>query len=209
MGRKTSAKWSHLALRTTAEPGFTWCVPAACVCVFGSAETLANPLCASQCPVSEELWPLSSCSLLKPQKKMRELRECKWASVCAKTSPGGHTVRSEAHRGACSTVHALAYAQHTLAVVRMRTRAARLDSIYAVQGFSWVSDDLAVTTFLLKLESRGVRVQYIWLNRLQVRTSTVTTCLKQLFAICATVWYSDSLLYCNCLINSLLGCECY
>lgn len=25
------------------------------VCVFGSAETLANPLCASQCPVSEEL----------------------------------------------------------------------------------------------------------------------------------------------------------
>lgn len=57
-------------------------VPSTCVCtrprvcvsgstarMFGSAETLANPLCASQCPVSEELWPLSSCSLLKPPKE--------------------------------------------------------------------------------------------------------------------------------------------
>lgn len=103
-------------------------VPGACVCAFGSAETLANPLCASQCPVSEELWPLSSCSLLKPRgKKMRELRECKWVSVCAKTSPEGHTVRSETHRSTYSTVHALA--QHTIAVARMRTRAARLVSL--------------------------------------------------------------------------------
>lgn len=98
-------------------------VPSTCVCarprvrvsgstarMFGSAETLANPLCASQCPVSEELWPLSSCSLLKPpkekgEKRKREPRECKWVSVCAKTCPEGHTVRSDTHRGACSTVY--------------------------------------------------------------------------------------------------------
>lgn len=79
-----------------------------------------------------------------------------------------------------------------------------------MQGFSWVSNDCAVTTFLLELESKGFRVQYIWLNRLQVQTfPTLTTCLKQHLPICVTVWYSASLLHCNCLVHSLLGCECY
>lgn len=120
--------WSRLYLVCASA---CMCVPGACVSVFGSAETLANPLCASQCPVSEELWPLSSCSLLKPQKKkMRELWECKWVSVCAKTSPEGDTVRSETHRGAYSRVHVLACAQHkhTQPVTCIHTCEARLDS---------------------------------------------------------------------------------
>lgn len=81
-----------------------------------------------------------------------------------------------------------------------------------MQGFSWVSNDLAVTTFLLELECRDITVQYIWLNRLQVVTSSgVTTCLKQYLPICVTVWYSVSVWYRNCSVRSvhILGCECY
>lgn len=65
---------------------------------------------------------------------------------------------------------------------------------YVVQGFSRVSNDLSVTTFLLELESKGFRVQYIWLNPLQVETSpTVTTCLEPHSPVCVTAWYSASL----------------
>lgn len=176
------------------------CVPGACVCVFGSAETLANPLCASQCPVSEELWPLSSCSLLKPQEKKKRkwesLRECKWVSVCAKTSPEGRTVRSETHRSTYSTVHALAHAQYTLTVARMRTRAARLVSLLCSARILLSIKWSCCNYISLGIgKSRGFRVQYIWLNRLQVQTCTVTTCLKQHFPVCVTVWYSASLFY--------------
>lgn len=74
--------------------GFTWQVcmcESLCVFKFCSAESLANPLCTSQCPVSEELWPLSSCSLLNPLKKMRGLLECKWAGMHQNLSWGTHS----------------------------------------------------------------------------------------------------------------------
>lgn len=126
---------------------------------------------------------------------MRELWECKWVSVCAKTSPEGDTVRSETHRGTYSAVHVLARAQHTH--IHTQWRVSTLVKLgytpdYAVQGFSWVSNDLAVTTFLLELESRGFRVRYIRLNGLQVHSSTVSTCLKQHFSISSMVWCSAS-----------------
>lgn len=67
-----------------------------CVFKFCSAESLANPLRTSQCPVSEELWPLSSCSLLNPLKKKWEGCLNANESVCSKTCPGGHTPGSGA-----------------------------------------------------------------------------------------------------------------
>lgn len=44
-----------------------------------------------------------------------------------------------------------------------------------MQGFSWGSNDLAVTTFLLVSESGGFGVWYIRLNGLQVQTCSVNT----------------------------------
>lgn len=113
---KTSAKWSHLPLRTMTELGFTWCVLSGCVgvcvrvarlctCAFGGAETLANLPHASQCPVSEEQWPLSSCSLLKPQERKKNVRAARM-----QMSPGmrqkllqGDGLLGQTHTGAYTT----------------------------------------------------------------------------------------------------------
>ena len=156
---KTSAKWSHLTLRAMAAAGFTWCVARRvlaclrlCVCVFGSAETLANPLCASQCPVSEELWPLSSCSLLKPQKKWESFENANETRYAPKL------FRRDALLGQSSTystLHALAHT-HTLSQLHICTHVQLGKTLYyVVQGFLWVSNDLAVSTFLVELKRTG------------------------------------------------------
>lgn len=79
-----------------------------CVCVWVENPSTPNPFCATQCLFSEEPWPLSSCLPQKPLKERikgvgkkkkckRELRECKWVSLCTKTPPEARTVGSHTH----------------------------------------------------------------------------------------------------------------
>lgn len=144
-----------------------------CVFKFCSAESLANPLCTSQCPVSEELWPLSSCSPLNPLKKCEGCLNAN-ESVCTKTCPGGHTLGSETQRGRyCTVPVAGSCTQHVHTVAHTHVDWGK--TYYAVLGFSWGSNDLAVTTFLLVSESGCFGVWYIRLNGLQVQSCSVNT----------------------------------
>lgn len=119
--------WSRLYLVCASA---CMCVPGACVSAFGSAETLANPLCASQCPVPEELWPLSSCSLLKPQKKKWESCENANESQYAPKLLQRETLLGQRH----TETHTVEYMcwhvhnTHTQPVTCIHTCEARLDS---------------------------------------------------------------------------------
>lgn len=107
--------------------GFTWqvctCV-SLCVFKFCSADSLANPLRTSQCPVSEELWPLSSCSLRNPLKKNERAAWMQMSRYAAKLVLGdtllGQRHTEKVPRCSCGCLAHTAYTRSCARTCRLR-----------------------------------------------------------------------------------------